>query len=83
MAGNWRHIPILGVNVQGFTTHDTATQRTIVRRLQRMATPVRFSAWQPAHRLCKNPIFGPNAACLYNRTQFARDVRGLCLGKSV
>jgi hypothetical protein len=38
MANALRHIPIFSVDVQGFTTHNTATQRTIVRRLQNIAT---------------------------------------------
>ena len=38
MAADAKHIPILCIDVQGFTTHNTETQRTIVRRLQRMAT---------------------------------------------
>jgi hypothetical protein len=38
MTADAKHIPILCIDVQGFTTHNTETQRTIVRRLQRMAT---------------------------------------------
>ena len=38
MADRWQHIPIFYVDVQGFTTYDADTQRTIVRRLQDMST---------------------------------------------
>lgn len=33
-----QHIPIFYMDVQGFTTHNTATQRTIIQRLQTIAT---------------------------------------------
>lgn len=38
MAHDAKHIPILCLDVQGFTTHNTATQRTIIHRIQRIAT---------------------------------------------
>ena len=33
-----QHIPIFYIDIQGFTTHNHATQRTILQRLQTMAT---------------------------------------------
>jgi hypothetical protein len=38
MANSLKHIPILCIDVQGFTTHSTEAQRTIIGRLQSMAT---------------------------------------------
>lgn len=38
MAERWERIPIFYVDTQGFTTYDADTQRTIVRRLQDLAT---------------------------------------------
>lgn len=40
MADPLQHVPILNIDVQGFTTHNEATQDTLTRRLQEMLTTV-------------------------------------------